>query len=272
MPKSKREIMAQAISSLVPAVEKLKMQADNLKNNQKANFKADAIPSFVLLFESVTILATAVTSITEALISEDDNLKRRTSANPTPPAYLADFYRQRRIDELKEQDLSLKILNYTPVLNDGGTVDRQRNVIIDKINEKCPSFVPMSAKVNVIPLSNKPKPGETTVPLLINFSSTEQKILAEKELKDSGYLSVPNYSKEFYDLIKKIRNCVQQKYPNKQILIRPNPSFKMLNIKIRDRSDTKWTTLTTTKLPFTDREMKNCHMNKNPCNNEHVNI
>ena len=148
----------------------------------------------------------------------------------------------------------------------------KKNVIINKLNEKCPEFKPLSAKINVIPLRSKPKPGENTVPLLVNFASAEQKALAEKTLKNSGFHSVPNYSRDFYDLIKKIRDCIKLKNPGKQILIRPNSSYRSLTIKVRDNFESRWVFLTTTQLPFTEREMKNCCLKKNPCNNEIVNI
>ena len=87
------------------------------------------------------------------------------------------------------------------------------------------------AKVHIRPLRRFPREGDKTIPVLVTFDSAPQCADAERTLRANKVSVAPNYLSEVFRLVKKIR-CIQTKYPDRNILIRPSSHILISTLKL----------------------------------------
>ena len=223
----------------------------------------------------IGLLVTSVNAMAEATMSLDKKYGDICHDLPPKTAKLVSntsiqVIQNRRSDSLRESAKSLKLpsVPFSKTQKDGQVDNKE---IAEKAKTIAHAAKELMGKVQIRPLRRFPREGNTSVPVLVTFNSASQCADAERALRSDKVSVAPNYSSEVFGLIKKMRYCIEKKYPDHQILIRPSQSFLNFNIKIRTPGN-KWEFLTSVPMPLTPEEMRRCGISKNPCNNNYVQI
>ena len=223
----------------------------------------------------IGFLVTAMNRMADATISLDK--KYSDSCQNLPPktaklvsATSVQVIQNRRSDSLRESAKSFKLPSvlFSKTLKDGQVDPKEITETAKNLTHPAKELM---GKAQFRPLRRFPQEGRNSVPVLVSFDSAPQCADAERALRADKISVAPNYSSEVFGLIKKIRTCIQTKYPTRHILIRPSQSFLNLNIKTRIDGE-RWEFLTSVPMPLTPEEMRRCGITKNPCNNSSVQI
>lgn len=132
--------------------------------------------------------------------------------------------------------------------------------------KKIPGFENrLHSGVDVIPLRKTIKDSNVkTAPVMIIANGEAQRREYLGVLRASGVRNGRHYSKETYDILKKIRSQLNEKFPNQQFMIRPSFDGMKMVIKTRIDENHDWKKLETGHFPVPPELIESNGIKKNP--------
>lgn len=262
------EVESEEASEVLSLLKEAEDELNILKDKGGENLSVLSLFSlFGMMLNTMNVMANKTLSLDKKYLNAKSMIPSKTERLVSKTRI--EVLQNQRSDSFRESAKSLKIISVPTGDMENGQVIASR--VVAKTKDVTSAAKHLMGNVSIRPLRRSPVEGAETVPTLITFKSSDQCSDAERALRSDGVRVAPNYSPENFQLIKKIRSCLEAKHPGKQILIRPSQSYLNLNIKMRNEGES-WTFLTSIQMPLTAAEMHQCGIKKNPCNNIHIQI